>query len=179
MQSDASRNGLARWIMAMAALLALDAARAGDAGLRPPSQCTQLGGKLACKPALPTAWIYRAEGKSFDDEASAYAHMLSIHDSASVLSLTYRWGQAPAGYWQSQFVRTIETSSWKIYRRCIADDNALKCDEFPGLVGYHRVRRVSCPDGYGFSSEPASPLCLPTSAMPIQTVGAGSQTATR
>lgn len=163
------------WLIGLLALCCTGV-HAESASAGAPSQCMQLGGSLACKPAIVTAWVYRADGKSYPDEASAYAHMLQTHAPKSVFSLTQRWGRGDRAT-QSlppRFERSIEVASWKLFLHCIASDANAPCEPQAAYPGYQRTRQVICPPGFQFSRDAESPYCLPITIRNVQAASAQS-----
>lgn len=158
-QNLKSRSG---WMVGLLGLCCISA-YAESTGERGPAQCAQLGGPLACKPAMVTAWVYRAGGKSYPDEAAAYAHMLQTHAPKSVFSLTQRWGSGDRATQSlpARYERSIEVASWKLFLHCIASDANAPCEPQSAYPGYQRTRQVVCPPGFEFSSDTESSYCLP------------------
>ena len=128
----------------------------------------QDGGALACKPAIVGPWTYRTvdlyNDAIYADEAGAYAYLLRIREPGSVFALAYRWGTATRAGYESFIRHGIETSSWKVYMRCLPGQSEGQCDLQPEYMGYQRLRSVTCPAGHGFSSDAASSYCLPDGA---------------
>ena len=157
------------WQVMLAASLFIGPAHS-EAPIATQVQCVHLGGALPCKPALTTQWIYHADGKTYPDEAAAYADMLQTHAPGSVFSLTQRWG---AGDRASQalparYDRSFEVSSWKLFLHCIPREANGPCEPQLGYPGYMRVRTVICPPGYLFSSDAGSPYCLQSAGATVQ-----------
>ena len=157
--------GRAGMTVALTALLSIGAVHAADSTSSGMAlQCMQTGGTLPCKPALTTAWVYHADGKSFVNEAAAYAYMLQSHPPTSVFSLTQRWGRGDRAMQTlpARYERSIEVASWKLFLHCIPRDSNGPCEPQLGYPGYQRARKVICPSGYQFSSDSESPYCLPS-----------------
>ena len=131
--------------------------------------CVQQGGTLQCKPAIASPWRYRLRDNAtlqYPDEASIYAHLLDSHEPASVFTLTHRWGDTNPFEWPQARAHGMQTSSWKIYRRCVPDPAEFDCDTHPEYLGYQRVRDVTCPAGYAFGNDANLPYCLPLQNFP-------------
>lgn len=165
-QNSGSRSG---WMIGLLGLC-LMSAHAESASAGAPSQCVQLGGTLACRPAIVSAWIYRADGKSYPDEAAAYAHMLQAHAPKSVFSLAQRWGKGDRAtqLLPARYERSIEVASWKLFLHCVPRDADGPCEPQSASPGYQRTRTVVCPPGFQFSSDTESPYCLPVTTRTAQ-----------
>ena len=150
-----------------------------NTSVSPVPLCQQLGGTLACKPAEPTAWAYIADGIRYGDEASAYAHMLDRHEPASVFALAFRWGSAPPELGKGRHIRSIETASWKIFRRCQSHHEEHFCDAIPNYTGYQRVRDIACPPGFTLGDDSNTAYCLPVAAPQDARTMAPGETAAR
>ena len=169
-----------RWLIISAALPLSAAAQ-----LRPDAAdttCIQNGGALACKPAIVGAWVYRTIDLYNDtihpDEAGAYAYLLRIREPESVFALAYRWGTATRAGYETVIRHAIETSSWKLYMRCLPGQSEAQCDRQPEYMGYQRLRSVTCPAGYGFGSDATSPYCVPDGATDRASVATSRMLAT-
>ena len=167
-------GGQTSLMIGLAALLSIGPARADSPTAGTPSQCMQLGGTLPCKPALTTAWVYHADGKSYADEAAAYADMLQTHAPNSVFSLTQRWGRGERATQAlpARYEHSIEVASWKLFLHCIPRGSNGACETQLGYPGYQRARKVACPPGYQFSSDSESPYCLPVATGIAHSAGA-------
>lgn len=158
------------WVIVLLRLVIVSPAHAESDHARAPSRCVQLGGPLACKPAIATAWVYRADGKSYADEASAYASMLQAHAPKSVFSLTQRWGQGDRATQTlpARYDHSIEVASWKLFLHCIPRDANAPCEPQSAYPGYQRIRKIVCPAGFQFSSDTESSFCLPVETGTVQ-----------
>ncbi len=142
-----------------------------------PQLCMQLGGPLPCHMAQPGPWTYKTGDATFPSEAAAYAHMLDIYGPASIFALAYRWGKVNPNPGTPEQMRSFETMGWKMYFRECSGQIDAPCEEFPRFTGYQRVRDVACPAGHVFSSDAASPYCIPGDAARAFTQAATSPVA--
>lgn len=155
------RIGKIIWSVSMLAMPGIQEVHAASAAAPTSQHCVQLGGNVPCKLAETSAWTYHALKKQFPDEAAVYDYLMTLYGPNAFFKLAYRWNQSSAPQWRTEFIHSIESTSWKVYDVCMVGLPAGVCERNQYLKAYQRTRDVTCPYGYQFGPDPASPYCMP------------------